>query len=150
MPTFPVRLVTPEQVLVDEEVEGVIMRTDEGDVTFLPGHMRLIGSVVPGVVRFQREDGTEEHAAVHGGFVQVDGEHVVILAPVAERADDIDADRARRALERAEQRVAELGGTASAGEEGPEDSELSQAEAARRRAEVRLEVAGAPRAEVGG
>jgi F-type H+-transporting ATPase subunit epsilon len=150
MPTFPARLVTPERVLLEEEVEAVILRTDEGDATFLPGHTRLIGSLVPGAVRFQREDGTEEHAAVHGGFVQVDGEHVVILAPVAERAGDIDSDRARRALEVAEQRVAELGGATPGGEVGPEDRELSQAEAARRRAEIRLEVSGARRTEQGG
>jgi F-type H+-transporting ATPase subunit epsilon len=151
MPTFPARLVTPERVLVDEEVQAVILRTEDGDATFMPGHMRLIGSLVPGSVRFQREDGTEEHAAVHGGFVQVDGEHVVILAPIAERAEDIDTARAQRALEAAEQKVAESGGAATSGEEeGTQDGELARAEASRGRAEVRLEVAGARRPEVSG
>ena len=146
MPTFPARLVVPERVLVEEDVEAVILRTDVGDATFMPGHMRLIGSIVPGAVRFQREDGTEERAAVHGGFVQVDGEHVQILAPVAERAEDIDAQRARRALEAADQRLAELGGARpqaaepAGGERGETNRELAEAEAARRRAEVRLEV----------
>jgi len=134
VPTFPARLVTPEQVLLEEDVAAVILRTDVGDATFMPGHTRLIGAIVPGPVRFQREDGTEEVAAVHGGFVQVDPSLVVVLAPVAERAADIDLERARRALE------------AAAEEQGP----LEQAEAgeqpvtsagARRRAEVRIEVA---------
>lgn len=117
MPTFPARLVTPEEVLLEQDVAAVILRTDVGDATFMPGHTRLIGAVVPGAVRFQHEDGTEERAAVHGGFVQVDPGHVVVLAPAAELASDIDTERARRALEHA------------------------QDDEARRRAEVRLEVA---------
>ena len=47
---------------------------------------------------------------MHGGFVQVEGDAVTVLAPVAELAEDIDVERARRALEAAEQRIAELGG----------------------------------------
>src|SRR5580698_703285 len=118
MATFPASLITPERILVEEEVQAVIMRTDGGDVAFMPGHTPLIGAIVPGAVRFQREDGTEERAAVHGGFVQVEGDHVNVLAPVAERADDIDVDRARRALEAATERVTELGGTRTGSGDG--------------------------------
>ncbi len=146
MPTFAASLVVPERVLLEEEVEAVVLRTDVGDATFMPGHMRLIGALVPGPVRFQREDGTEARVAVHGGFVQVDGEHVVILAPVAERAEEIDVARARRALESADQRLAELGGARPSGadaaaEQNEPEHEVAEAEAARRRAEVRIEVA---------
>jgi F-type H+-transporting ATPase subunit epsilon len=147
MATFPASLITPERILVEEEVQAVFMRTDGGDVAFMPGHTPLIGAIVPGAVRFQREDGTEERAAVHGGFVQVEGDHIHVLSPVAERAEDIDVDRARRALEAATERVTELGGTRTgSGGEGDEDTEseraLREAEGAQRRAEVRLEVAG--------
>jgi len=145
VPTFAARLVTPEDVLLELDVAAVILRTDVGDATFMPGHTRLIGAVVPGAVRFQHEDGTEERAAVHGGFVQVDPEHVVVLAPVAERAADIDLARARRALEAADGRLAELGAPASAGEprpgeEGAADERVVEAQAAKCRAEVRIEV----------
>ena len=146
MATFPASLITPERILVEEEVQAVFMRTDGGDVAFMPGHTPLIGAIVPGAVRFQREDGTEERAAVHGGFVQVEGDHVNVLSPVAERAEDIDVDRARRALEAATERVTELGGTRPGAGDGDEDTEaeqaLREAEGAERRAEVRLEVAG--------
>jgi F-type H+-transporting ATPase subunit epsilon len=146
MATFPASLITPERILVEEEVQAVFMRTDGGDVAFMPGHTPLIGAIVPGAVRFQREDGTEERAAVHGGFVQVEGDHINVLSPVAERAEDIDADRARRALEAATERVTELGGTRTGSGDGDEDSvserALREAEGAQRRAEVRLEVAG--------
>jgi F-type H+-transporting ATPase subunit epsilon len=138
-------LVTPESILLEEEVQAVILRTDVGDATFMPGHTRLIGALVPGSVRFQREDGSEERAAVHSGFVQVDGEHVVVLSPVAERAADIDIDRARRAAANAAERLAELRGaqSAAAADDATPDGDILGAEAAQRRAEVRLEVAGA-------
>jgi F-type H+-transporting ATPase subunit epsilon len=146
MATFPASLITPERVLLDEEVEAVFLRTDGGDAAFMPGHTPLIGAIVPGPVRFHHEDGTEERAAVHGGFVQVEGDHINVLSPVAERAEDIDADRARRALEAATERVTELGGTRTGSGDGDEDTEseraLREAEGAQRRAEVRLEVAG--------
>lgn len=145
MATFDASIVTPEQDLLAEEVTEVSLRTDEGEAAFLAGHTRLIGSLVSGPVRFVREDGTERVAAVHGGFVKVDGDAVVVLAPVAELAEDIDVERARRALEGAESRLAELsaGGRGPAeGEGGPSgDVEVAEAEAARRRAEVRIEVA---------
>ena len=147
MATFPASLITPERTLLEEEVQAVFVRTDGGDAAFMPGHTPLIGAVVPGLVRFQHEDSTEERAAVHGGFVQVDGDHISVLAPIAERAEDIDVERARRALETATERVAELAGARSGGGDGSEteqgDRELADAEAAVRRAEVRLEVAGA-------
>jgi F-type H+-transporting ATPase subunit epsilon len=146
MDTFAANLVTPERTLLEEEVQAVFLRTDVGDSAYMPGHTALIGALVPGLVRFQHEDGTEERAAVHGGFVQVAGDHVTVLAPVAERAEDIDVERARRALEAATQRVADLAGARSGPGEGSEDSEaereLADAESAQRRAEVRLEAAG--------
>lgn len=147
MATFEASLLTPERTLLEEQVQIVFLRTDGGDSAYMPGHTPLIGAIVPGLVRFQHEDGTEERVAVHGGFVQVEGDHVTVLAPIAELAQDIDVDRARRGLEVATQQVAELAGTRSGtgdgGEEVQPDRALEEAEAAQRRAEVRLEVAGA-------
>jgi F-type H+-transporting ATPase subunit epsilon len=144
VPTFPSNLVTPEQVVREGEVEAVMMRTDLGEATFLAGHTPLIGSIVPGLVRFQHEDGTIERVAVHGGFVHVRSEGVTVLAPVAERAADIDVERARRALEDAEQRLAEA--TARSSGTGEDDAsvsrEVAEAQGAVLRAQVRIEVAG--------
>jgi F-type H+-transporting ATPase subunit epsilon len=144
--TFPASIVTPERVLLeDEEVEAVILRTDAGDVTFLADHTPLVGAVVPGVCRLQHHDGTEGRVAVHGGFVQVGGNRVVVLAPVAELADEIDVERAERALEAAQQRLADTGARAGAtagGDEAQAEPELAEAEAAAERARVRIEVAG--------
>jgi F-type H+-transporting ATPase subunit epsilon len=86
MATFPASLVTPEQVLLEEEVQAVMLRTDVGDATFLPGHTPLVGAVVPGTVRFTQEDGTEKRFEVSRGLVRVEPDHVVVLVPEAEPA----------------------------------------------------------------
>ncbi len=158
---FTVNLVTPERVLLTGLATEVILRTGEGDATFLANHTPLVGTVEPGVVRVVRSEGAESRVAVHGGFVQVErgvvtedgepvgsGSRVTMLIGVAELAEEIDADRARVALEAAEARLAELssaGRTASAGAgsapgEGEEaDPEAVEAQAELLRAQVRLE-----------
>ncbi len=144
MTTFPASLVTPERVMLEVDVQAVMVRTEVGEAAFLPGHTALVGAIVPGLVRFQREDGSEEHVAVHGGLVQVDPEHVTVLAPIAELASDIDVERARRALEEAEREVSELEARvagAIAEPDGAAERALAESEAARRRAELRIEVA---------
>jgi F-type H+-transporting ATPase subunit epsilon len=135
--TFPASLVTPERVVFEGEVQSVSLRTDDGEAAFFAGHTPLIGALVPGVVRFQREDGSEERAAVHGGFVQVEGDSVVVLAPIAELAEEIDVERARKSAADAEA-ASGSGGAAAEGDEGsdPEAEALA-------RAQLRLEVAGA-------
>jgi F-type H+-transporting ATPase subunit epsilon len=135
--------VTPERIVLEQEVAAVMLRTDVGEATFLPGHTPLIGSIVPGLVRFQLEDGTVERVAVHGGFVHVRAEGVTVLAPVAELEADIDVERARRALEVAEQAVGDATGRAAAAAEDDlvATRELTEAQDALSRAQVRLEVA---------
>lgn len=142
MATFPCSLVTPEQVVLEEEIAALILRTDFGDATYLAGHTPLVGSIVPGLVRVQHEDGSEERLAVHGGFVHVKSEGVTVLAPVAEREQDIDVERARRALEAAEQVVAEAAGRGPGEDDLSATGELVEAQGAVLRAKVRIEVAG--------
>src|SRR5271154_2361365 len=69
---FAIELVTPERILITGAAAEVILRTGEGDVTFLAGHTPLVGTIEPGVVRVVRAEGDEERLAVHGGFVQVE------------------------------------------------------------------------------
>lgn len=131
----PTTVVTPERLLFDDEVDAVNLRTAEGDAAFLPGHAPLIGSVEPGLVRLDLPEGAHVRLAVHGGFVHVENDRIDLLVPVAELADEIDVDRARRAAEAAEARLAELRGSE------PDNPALVEAEDALRRARVRIEVA---------
>jgi F-type H+-transporting ATPase subunit epsilon len=151
---FQIDVVTPERILLSGMATEVMLRTGEGDATFLAGHTTLVGSVQPGVVRVVQADGDTVRIAVHGGFTQVEQDvalpgadegvtssRVTLLVGVAELAEEIDADRARVALEAGEARVAELGGAAGrTPTEGDErDPELVEAEACVLRAQVRLE-----------
>jgi F-type H+-transporting ATPase subunit epsilon len=142
--TFSTSLVTPERIVLEEEVAAVMLRTALGDATYLAGHTPLVGAIVPGLVRFEQADGTVERVAVHGGFVHVKAEGVTVLAPVAELAGDIDVERARRALEEAEQKVTEVTGRTAGGSDDDQSAarELAEAQAAALRARVRIEVAG--------
>ena len=126
-----VELVSPERILFRGEAEMVIARTTDGDIAFLTGHAPFIGALGIGQVRIQLDDGGEKSAAVHGGFVEVSNNRVTILSDVAELASQIDANRAREALTRAEAALTR-----------EQDAEL---QAAVRRAEVRLELSGASR-----
>ena len=69
---FDVQLVTPERILVSGPASEVILRTGDGDASFLAGHTPLVGTVQPGVLRVIRPEGEVEVVAVHGGFVQVE------------------------------------------------------------------------------
>jgi F-type H+-transporting ATPase subunit epsilon len=148
MPSFPARLVTLEAVVFEEDVEAVILRTGLGDATFLAGHAPLVGSVEPGLVRFVRSEGSEQRVAAHGGFIQVESDgRVTVLPPTAELAEDIDVERARTSLEAADTRLAELAAVGRTPEKSGDevtnvDVELEETESAKRRAEVRIEVAG--------
>jgi F-type H+-transporting ATPase subunit epsilon len=125
-----VDIVSPERVLYTGDGEMVVCRTSEGEIAFLPGHQPFLGALGIGVVRILLPQQGEQAAAVHGGFVEVANDRVIVLSDVAELADHIDVDRAGRARERAEERLAA----------DPDDEE---AQAALLRATTRLEVAGA-------
>ena len=122
-----VELVSPERVLYSGDADMVIARAEGGDIAFLPGHAPFLGTLQIGMVTI-RSNGNQEVAAVHGGFVEVRGDKVIILSDVAELASQIDVDRAREAGERAEAKL--------------RTDHDREAEAALRRAHVRLEAAG--------
>ena len=126
-----VQLVSPEQVLYVGEADMVIARTlGGGEIAFLRGHAPFLGALADSSVRLVLADGGQERFAVHGGFVEVAHDRVIVLSDVAELAGDIDTDRAREAKARAEEAL-----RANADDE--------DAQAALTRADVRLEVAGA-------
>ena len=123
--TLRVELVSPERVVYEGEAELVIARTTDGEIGFQPGHVPFVGNLVSSVIRIALSDGGVQRIAVHSGFVEVSDNHVALLSDVAELAEDIDTDRARNALDRANELLAG-------------DSENEEAAMALQRAEVRL------------
>jgi len=96
-----VELVAPDRKIWSGEAEMVIARTTEGDIGILPGHEPVLGVLVESPVRIKHGEAEELVAAVHGGFLSVTRESVSILAEVVELANEIDASRARQALDSA-------------------------------------------------
>jgi F-type H+-transporting ATPase subunit epsilon len=127
---FEVQLVSPEQILFEGEAEMVVCRALDGDIAFLRDHVPYLGVLDDDVVRIIQPDDAETAAAVHGGFVQMNGEKLVVLSDLAELRADIDVPRAEAARQAAEAALAANG-------DDPE------AQAALARAESRLKVAGA-------
>jgi F-type H+-transporting ATPase subunit epsilon len=125
-------VVTPERILLSQEVDSVTAPGTEGEFGVLPGHVLFLSGIVPGELRYT--SGSQKGAmAVTSGFAEVSNDRVSILVDAAEKAEDIDVERARSALERAKQRLAR--------EKKDEDIDFVRAESALRRAIARIKVA---------
>ena len=124
-----VQLVSPEAVLYQGVGKMVVVRTlGGGDIAFEDNHAPFLGALADWPARVKFEDGSQAWFAVHGGFVEVSNNRVIILSDVAEPAGGIDVGRATHAKTRAEELLRA-------------NAEDDEAAAALARAEVRLEVA---------
>lgn len=128
---FQVLVICPERQFFDGEAEMLELKTTEGDIGVLAGHIPLTAVLAPGVMRIMNGDDVKE-AALHEGFVEVLGDKVIILAEACEWPDEIDMDRANEAKSRAERRLKSSSST-------DEVDEL-RAELALRRALVRIDL----------
>lgn len=122
-------IVTPERKLVDRQVSEVVLPGSEGYFGVLPGHAPLLSALKVGEISYGQE-GRTFCVAVAWGFVEVLADRVSVLADIAERAEDIDIERARKARERAEGRL-----------RGGADVDWDRARVALDKALVRLQVA---------
>ena len=133
------RIVTPDRTVVDAPVDMVGALGSEGAFTALPGHIDFLTDLKPGGLWYSREGQTRE-LAVSGGFIEVRPERASVLADSAEYIDEIDSDRAARALKRAEELLAKAKAAGQSGQ-GGDKTEISQLTASLNRASVRLKLA---------
>ncbi|USB32880.1 F0F1 ATP synthase subunit epsilon [Paenibacillus sp. YPG26] len=108
MSTFLLEIVTPERIVFSEQVESLSVRGEEGELGILPGHIPFVTplKVAPITIKSAKQSTT---LAVHGGFVEVQKDKVILLAESAEKSTDIDVERAIAARERAERRLSSSG-----------------------------------------
>jgi F-type H+-transporting ATPase subunit epsilon len=132
-------IITAEQQLYSDEVEMVVAPGADGQLGILPHHAPLMTILQPGELLI-RKDGTDTYLVVTGGFMEVIGNKVTILADAAERSEEIDEARAVTAMERAREQLASQ----------PSDLQLERAVTAFRRAQVRVNVVRRRRARGGG
>jgi len=125
-------VVTPDRVVLSTEADVVVCPGVEGQFGVLVGHVPFLSALDIGEM-YYRLGGKTEYLAVGGGFAEVTGKKVTVVAEAAETGREIDVERARRAKERAERRLAAA---------KTEAIDWARAEAAMRRASVRMKVAG--------
>ena len=124
-------VVTPERVVVSEDVLGVVAPGSMGEFGILPGHVPFLTSLVPGELRYN-SGSRAERLAVSSGFAEVSNNRVSVLVDAAEKAQEIDIERAKKALERARERLAM--------ERGKQDVDHLRAEISLKRAIARIKV----------
>ncbi len=109
MDAFKLKVVTPERVFFEDDVEMVEFNTTEGEIGIYKNHVPTTVIIKPGVLNIYMADSekTVKKAALHEGFVEILGDRVTILAEVIEWPDEIDEERAERSKERAEKRLSE-------------------------------------------
>ena len=100
-------VVTPEKSVVSEEAQIVMAPGSLGEFGILVGHTPFLTTLKIGTIRYKDADGTERYVFVNSGFAEALPDKVTVLAESAERRKDIDVERAKAAMERAEKRLAE-------------------------------------------
>lgn len=108
MATFHLQIVTPDRMVFDGQAERIIMRTVRGDVCILARHIDYAAPLGVGEATVVFEDGTERTAAASGGLLSVASGEVRVMSTTFEWKDEIDLERAQRAQEEAERRLAQL------------------------------------------
>lgn len=130
MAKLTVEIVTGERVVFTEsDVDMVVAPGTDGSLGILPKHAPLITTLAQGELRVKK-GGSEQSLVVFGGFMEVTGDKVIVLADSAERAEEIDVARAEAARRRVEELIRERANTV----------DMAEAELALRRAAIRLQV----------
>ena len=128
--TFQLQVATPERLFVDEQVSEAELPGRNGYMGILPGHAPLLSALAPGILTYG-SGGNRQAIVIDGGFVEVFEDHVRVLADSAERADQVDPNRARQDLDAANRALRE----AHSREESDAALELMQ------KAQARIDIA---------
>lgn len=128
MSTYRLRIITPERVFFDGEVNRIVLKGAEGDMAILANHTPLMTTLALSELTLYSDPKTTRTATLLGGFAKIETDNVVILADAAEWPEEIDVLRAEEAKKRAEEKLKQS------------DQDLIRAQAALRRAIVRLKV----------
>lgn len=105
MATFNLIIVSAKRKIFEGAVKQIQATGVEGELGILPNHTPLMTAIKPGIVKFTLEDGKEEVIYVSGGFLEVQPKVVTVLADVAIRGSELDADRILEAKRKAEENI---------------------------------------------
>lgn len=126
-----VEIVTPRRVLLQEQIDELNLPGELGYLGILPGHTAFLSTLGQGELMY-RQGEQRQYLSIFWGYMEVNNDKVTVLAELGELAGEIDRIRAEAARDRAEQRLRRL---------SEEDVDFERAQAALRRALIRLQVA---------
>lgn len=106
MAKIKLKIVVPEKVVYEKEVDQVTLPTEQGEITILPNHIPLVSIIKAGEI-MTKTNGEADSLAVSGGFLEVKKNEVVVLTETAELAEEIDQAQAEEAKTRAQKLLAE-------------------------------------------
>ena len=101
-----IQIVTPEKILLEEEIDQVVIPTTSGEITVLPHHIPLVSQLAPGILIIKK-NGKEEDIVLQGGFLQITDKGLIILADYAVSGKDVSVAQAEEAKKRAERAMKE-------------------------------------------
>ena len=127
-------VVTPEKEVINEPVQIVMAPGSLGEFGILSGHTPFMTSLNTGGIHYRDENGKDQYVFVSGGFAEALPDKVTVLAESAEKMEDIDPERAKGAMARAEKRLAE--------DRAKEKVDVARAKAALERAVIRIKISG--------
>ncbi|MDE6639826.1 MAG: ATP synthase F1 subunit epsilon [Acetatifactor sp.] len=105
MSQFRISILAADSVLYEGPCESLIVPTPQGLYGILAKHSNMISAVVPGRLSYRIPGGQEQYAAVSAGLVKVEDNEVLVLVDTAERPENIDANRAKRAADEAKEAI---------------------------------------------
>jgi len=105
-PTFKLEIVTPERGFFSDDVEMLVVKTPQGEMGVLAGHIPLVAAIAVGSCRIKKKTGEMVEAVLTEGFLEIKQEKTIVFTDTAEWPDEIDANRAEAARKRAEERLA--------------------------------------------
>ena len=127
-------VVTPDKEVVNDLAKIVMAPGSLGEFGVLSGHTPFMTSLNTGAIHYRDQNGKDQYVFVSGGFAEALPDKVTVLAESAEKMEEIDPERAKAAMERAEKRLAE--------DRAREQVDIARAKAAIERAVVRIRIAG--------
>ena len=129
---FKLQIISPDRIFFEGVCDMLEVKTSEGEMGILKGHIPLTAIVAPGILRIKTDKEEDKEAALHDGFIEILKDRVTILAEACEWPDEIDLNRANEAKIRAERRI-------SGSETG--EINIARAELSLRRSLTRIELA---------
>lgn len=127
--TLRLEIVTPYGQVLSEDVDEVSASGTDGDFGVLAGHVPFVTTLKIGMLSYRKGKETQ-YIFVNSGYAEVTGEKVVVLADSAEKSEEIDVERAKAAMKRAEERLKKA-----------EEIDFGRASASLERATIRIQLA---------